>query len=106
MVSIELNQSGIYYIMAMSIGRSLTPLDGARFWDNAVCVVANRMTSTNVRCLFGGVGELNVAREPFSAYVERVEMCFTANDTVETTKEGSAADNQVVANRKHAILLT
>ena len=67
----------------------ITPLDCARFWDNAACVVANRMTRTNVRCLFGRVGELNVAPEPFSAYVERVEMCFTADNMVDTTKEGS-----------------
>ena len=58
--------------MATRIGRSLTPLDSARLWDNAACVVANRTTSTNLSCLFGRVGELNVARETFSAYVQRV----------------------------------
>ena len=105
-VSIELHQSAIYYIMATRIGRSLTPLDSARLWNNAACVVANRMTSTNLSCLFGRVGELNVARETFSAYVQRVEMCFTMDNMVETTTEASAPANQVVANRKRAILLT
>ena len=60
----------------------------------------------SVSCLFGRVGELNVARETVIANVDRVEMCFTADNTVETTKEGSAAANQVVANRKRAFLLT
>ena len=106
MISTELHQSTIYYIMATRIGRSLTPLDSARLWDNAARVVAKRMTSTNVSCLFNRVGELNVARETFSAYVQRVKMCFTTNNMAETTKEASAAANQVVANRKRAVLLT
>ncbi|XP_067055925.1 uncharacterized protein [Acropora muricata] len=59
------------------------------------------MTSTNTSGLFGRVDEFDVARETFSAYVERMEMFFTAN-----TGEGSAATNQVVANRKRAIFLT
>ena len=33
-------------------------------------------------------------------------MFFTANNIVETTEEGSAAANQVVANRKCTIFLT
>ena len=33
-------------------------------------------------------------------------MFFTANNIVETTGEGSAAANQLVANRKRAIFLT
>ena len=32
------------------------------------------MTSTNASGPFGRVGELNVARETFSAYVERMEI--------------------------------
>jgi len=64
------------------------------------------MTSTNTSGLFGRVGEFDVARETFSAYVERMEMLFTANNIVETMGEGSAAANRVVANRKRAILLT
>ena len=92
--------------LATRIGRSSTSLDSARFWDNAVCVVAYKMTSTNTSGLFGRVGEFDVARETFSAYVERMEMFFTANNIVEITGEGSAATNQVVANRKRAIFLT
>ena len=43
--------------LATRIGRSSTSLDSARFWDNAVCVVAYKMTSTNTSGLFGRVGE-------------------------------------------------
>ena len=68
-----------------------------------MCVVAYKMTSTNMSGLFVCVGEFDVARETFSAYVERMEMFFTANNIVEITGEGSAAANQVVANRKRAI---
>lgn len=64
------------------------------------------MASTIASGLFGRVGEFNVARETFSAYVERMEMFFTANNIVTTTGEGSAATNLVVANRKRAIFLT
>ena len=96
----------LYYILAMRIRRSSTSLNSAWFWDNAVCVVAYKMTSTNTSRLFGRVGEFDVARETFSAYVQRMEMFFTANNIVETTGEGSAAANQVVANRKRAIFLT
>ena len=64
------------------------------------------MTSTNTTGLFGRVGELNVACETFSAYVERMEMFFTANNIVEITGEGSFAANRVVASRKRAIFLT
>ena len=64
------------------------------------------MASTSASGLFGRVGEFNVARETFSAYVERMEMFFTANNIVTTTGEGSAATNLVVANRKRAIFLT
>lgn len=71
-----------------------------------MCVVAYKMTSTNTSGLFGRVGEFNIERETFSAYVERMEMFFTANNIVETTGEGSAAANQLVANRKRAIFLT
>ena len=92
--------------LATTIGRSSTSLDSAWFWDNTVCVVAYKMTSTNMSGLFGRVGEFDVARETFSAYVERMEMFFTANNIVEITGEGSAATNQVVANRKRAIFLT
>ena len=92
--------------LATRIGRSLTSLDSAWFWDNAVCVVTYKMTSTNTSGLFGRVGEFNVERETFRAYVERMEMFFTANNIVETTGEGSAANNQLVANRKRAIFVT
>ena len=64
------------------------------------------MASTSASGLFGHVGEFNVAREMFSAYVERMEMFFTANNIVTTTGEGSAATNLVVANRKRAIFVT
>lgn len=64
------------------------------------------MASNSASGLFGRVGEFNVARETFSAYVERMEMFFTANNIVTTTGEGSAATNLVVANRKRAIFLT
>ena len=71
-----------------------------------LCVVAYKMTSTNMSWLFGHVGEFDVAHETFSTYLKRMEMFFTANNIVETTGEGSAAANQVVANRKCAIFLT
>ena len=64
------------------------------------------MASTSASGLFGRVGEFNVAREMVSAYVERIEMFFTANNIVETTGEGSDAANRLVANRKRAIFLT
>ena len=54
-------------VLATRIGCSFTSLDSTRFWDNAVCVVANKMTSTNTSGLFGRVGEFDVARETFSA---------------------------------------
>ena len=71
-----------------------------------MCVVAYRMTSTSVSGLFGRVGEFNAERETFNAYVERIEMFFTANNIVETTGEGSTQTNRVVADRKRAIFLT
>ena len=92
--------------LATRIGRSLTSIDSARFWDNAVCVVAYKMTSTNTSGLFGRVGEFNVERETFSAYVARMEMFFTVNNIVETMGEGRAAANQLVAKRKRAVFLT
>ena len=61
------------------------------------------MTSTG---LFGRVGEFIAERETFNAYVERMEMFFTANNIVETTGEGSTQANRVVAERKRAIFLT
>ena len=64
------------------------------------------MTSTSANGLFGRVGEFLPERETFSAYVERMEMFFTANNIVESTGEGSAQANQVLANRKRAIFLT
>ena len=71
--------------LATRIGRFSISLDSAWFLDNAVCVVAYKMTSTNTSGLFGRVSEFNVERETFSAYVERMEMFFTANNIVETT---------------------
>ena len=61
------------------------------------------MTSTG---LFGRVGEFIAERETFNAYVERMEMFFTANNVVETTGEGSTQANRVVAERKRPIFLT
>ena len=61
------------------------------------------MTSTG---LFGGVGEFIAERDTFNAYVERMEMFFTANNIVETTGEGSTQANRVVAERKRPIFLT
>ena len=54
----------------------------------------------------GGVGEFIAERDTFNAYVERMEMFFTANNIVETTGEGSTQANRVVAERKRAIFLT
>ena len=93
-------------VLTTRIGRSSTWLDSTRFWDNVVCVVAYEMTSINTSGLFGRVGVFEVARETFNAYVERMEMIFTANNNVQITGEGSAAANQVVANRKRPIFLT
>ena len=45
--------------------------------------------------LFGRVGEFIAERETFNAYVERMEMFFTANNIVETTGEGSTQANRV-----------
>ena len=69
-----------------------------------MCIVASRMISAYATCLFGRVGEFNVARH--GAYVERVKMLFKANNVVEATKEGCAAANQVVGNRNRAINFT
>ena len=71
-----------------------------------MCVVPYRMTSTSASGLFGRVGEFNAERETFNAYVERIEMFFTANNIVETTGEGSTQTNRLVADRKRAIFLT
>ena len=75
----------ILHFLATRMGCSSTSLDSARFWDNAVCAVAYKMASTNTSGLFGRVGEFYVARETFSAYVERMEIFFTANNIVEIT---------------------
>ena len=83
-----------------------TTFNSVWFLDNAVCVVAYRMTSTGASGLFGHVGEFNTERETFNAYVERMEMFFTANNIVETTGEGSTQTNRVVADRKRAMFLT
>ena len=64
------------------------------------------MTSTSANGLFGRVGEFLPELETFNAYVKRMEMFFTANNIVESTGEGSAQANQVLANRKRAIFLT
>ena len=61
------------------------------------------MTSTE---LFGRVGEFIAERETFNAYVERMEMFFTANNIIETTGEGSTQANRVAAERKRAIFFT
>ena len=58
------------------------------------------MTSTG---LFGGVGEFIAERDTFNAYVERMEMFFTANNIVETTGEGSTQANRVVAERENEL---
>ena len=71
-----------------------------------MCIVASRMMSTNATCLFRRVGEFNVARETFGAYVERVKMLFKANNIIEATREGCAAANQVVGYRNRAINFT
>ena len=71
-----------------------------------MCVVAYRMTSTGASGLFGRVGEFIAERQTFCSYVERMEMFFTANNSVETTGEGSTQANRVVAERKRAIFLT
>ena len=76
------------------------------FGGNAVCVVAYSMTSTNASGLFGRVGEFNAEHKTFKAYVQRIEMFFTANNIVETMGEGSTQTNRVVADRKRAIFLT
>ena len=68
--------------------------------------VASRMISTNAICLFGRVGEFNIARETFGADLERVKMLFKANNIVEATKEGCTTANQVVGNRNRAIKFT
>ena len=73
------------------------------FWT-PLCVFW--MISTNANGLFGRVGEFLPERKTFNAYLERMEMFFTANNIVESTGEGSAQTNQVVANRKRAIFLT
>ena len=62
--------------LATRIGRSSTSLDSTWFWDNAVCAVAYKMTSTNMTGLFGRVGKFNVEHEMFSAYIKRMEMFF------------------------------
>ena len=71
-----------------------------------MCIVASRTISTNATCLFGRVGEFNLAREAFGAYVERVKVLFKANNIVETSKEGCAAANQVVGKGNRAINFT
>ena len=48
------------------------------------------MTSTG---LFGRVGEFIAEHEMFNAYMERMEMFFTANNIIETTGEGSTQGN-------------
>ena len=55
-------------------------MQGFFFGSNSVCVVPYRMTSTSASGLFGRVGEFNAERETFNAYVERIEMFFTANN--------------------------
>ena len=64
------------------------------------------MTSNSASGLFGRVGEFTTERETFNAYVERMEMFFSANNILETMGEGSAQANRVVADRKRAIFLT
>ena len=83
---------GIQNITFLAMTIVILPPPSIRYWDNAVGVVAYRMTSTNTSGLFGRVGVFNVERKTFSAYIERMEMYFfTANNIVETTGEGSAA---------------
>ena len=55
---------------------------------------------------FGKVGEFSPEKETFSAYVERVEMFFTANGIVEGAGERQEAANELVKERQRAIFLT
>ena len=48
------------------------------------------MTGTG---LFGRVGKFIAEREMSNAYVERMEMFFTANNIVKTTGDGSTQAN-------------
>jgi len=90
--------------LATRIGCSFTSLDSARIWDNAVCVVAYKMTSTNTSGLFGCVGEFDIVCEMFSAYVERMEVFFYSQQHSEDNGRGKCC--RVIANRKRAIFLT
>ena len=86
--------------MATTSGIFSTRFNSVWFLDNAVCVVAYRMTSTSASGLFGGVGEFNTEHETLNTYVERMEMFFTANNIVETTGEGSTQANRVVTDQE------
>ena len=54
----------------------------------------------------GGVGEFCQEKETFSAYVERMEMFFTANNIVDTPTSEHVAANHRVTAKKRAIFLT
>ena len=52
------------------------------------------------------VGEFSPERDTFRSYVERMEMFFMANNTMEKTGEGKEEANLAVATTKRAIFLT
>ena len=53
----------------------------------------------------GRVGEFCRDKETFCAYVERMEMFYTANNIVETPGTEHVASNQRVIEQKKAIFL-
>ncbi|PFX22898.1 hypothetical protein AWC38_SpisGene12555 [Stylophora pistillata] len=58
------------------------------------------------RALLGKVREFSPERETFSAYVERIEMFFTANGIIEAAGEDHEVTNELVKDRQRAIFLT
>ena len=58
------------------------------------------------RALLGKVREFSPERETFSAYVERIEMFFTANGIIEAAGQDHEVTNELVKDRQRAIFLT
>ena len=54
----------------------------------------------------GRVGEFSKDKETFTAYVERMEMFFTANNIVETSGSENVTANRRIVQQRKAIFLT
>ena len=70
------------------------------------CSLRYYILATRMASYIGNVGEFSKDKETFIAYVERMEMFFTANNIVETPDSENATANRRIVQQRKAIFLT